>query len=118
MELVREAAASGVRGVLHCYTGSLALVEVAIEGGWHVSFSGIITFRKWLDDALLRAVPDDRLLVESDSPYLAPVPNRGRRNEPAWVGITAARLAAVRGTDAATLGARTAQNAREFFRLA
>jgi TatD DNase family protein len=63
-------------------------------------------------------VPDDRLLVESDAPYLAPVPHRGRRNEPAWVGFTVARLASVRGVDAAVLGDTTARNARRLFALA
>jgi len=77
-----------------------------------------VTFRKWTDEALLRVVPDDRLLVESDSPYLAPVPHRGRRNEPAWVSRTVARLALVRGVDAAWLGATTAANARRLFGLA
>lgn len=116
--MVREAAAAGVRGVLHCYTGSAALAEVALDGGWYVSFSGIVTFRKWTDEALLRLVPEDRLLVESDSPYLAPVPHRGARNEPAWVTFTLARLAAARGTDAATLGPLTAANTRRLFGLA
>ena len=115
--MVRDAAAAGVRGVMHCYTGSIALAETALAGGWFVSFSGIVTFKKWTDDALLRLVPDDRLLVESDSPYLAPVPNRGKRNEPAWVRHTVERLAGVRGTDAATLGALTADNARRLFGL-
>ncbi|MEP6729668.1 MAG: TatD family hydrolase [bacterium] len=117
LAMVREAARAGVRGVLHCYTGSSELAEVAIDGGWHVSFSGIVTFRKWADEALLRLVPDDRLLVESDSPYLAPVPHRGKRNEPAWVSFTIARLATVRGVDAATLGASTVANARHLFGL-
>ncbi|MES2180224.1 MAG: TatD family hydrolase [Gemmatimonadota bacterium] len=116
--MVTEAASSGVLGVLHCYTGSVALAESALDGGWYVSFSGIVTFKKWTDDALLRLVPDDRLLVESDSPYLAPVPHRGKRNEPAWVSFTVARLAAVRGTDAVALGAITATNARTLFGLA
>jgi len=116
--LIAEAAAAGVLGVLHCYTGSAQLAEVALEGGWYVSFSGIVTFKKWTDEALLRLVPEDRLLVESDSPYLAPVPHRGKRNEPAWVSFTVARLAAARGVDAATLGPRTAANTREFFQLA
>ncbi|MDB4892900.1 MAG: hydrolase, TatD family [Gemmatimonadetes bacterium] len=118
LAMVREAAASGVRGVLHCYTGSIGLAEAAIEGGWYVSFSGIVTFKKWTDEALLRLVPDDRLLVESDSPYLAPVPHRGKRNEPAWVSFTVARLAAVRGVDAAALGVSTAANTRRLFGLA
>jgi TatD DNase family protein len=118
LAMVREAAASGVRGVLHCYTGSIGLAEVAIEGGWYVSFSGIVTFKKWTDEALLRLVPDDRLLVESDAPYLAPVPHRGKRNEPAWVSFTVARLAAVRGVETAALGAGTAANTRRLFGLA
>ena len=115
--MVAEAGAAGVRGVLHCYTGSHRLAEAAISAGWHVSFSGIATFKKWDDDALIRLVPDDRLLVESDSPYLAPVPNRGKRNEPAWVSFTVARVAAARGVDATALGALTAENAVRFFDL-
>ena len=116
--MVSDAARDGVRGVLHCYTGSIALAEVALAGGWYVSFSGIVTFRKWTDVALLRLIPDDRLLAESDSPYLAPVPHRGKRNEPAWVSFTIARLAVARGTDASAMGELTVQNARRFFNLA
>ena len=115
--MVDEAGRAGVRGVLHCYTGSHALAEAALAVGWFVSFSGIVTFRKWDDDALIRLVPDDRLLVESDAPYLAPVPNRGKRNEPAWVSFTVARVAAARGTDPSALGALTARNAIRFFNL-
>jgi TatD DNase family protein len=117
LAMVAEAGAAGVRGILHCYTGSHGLAEVALAAGWYVSFSGIVTFKKWDDDALLRLVPDDRLLVESDSPYLAPVPYRGKRNEPAWVSFTVARVAAARGADAASLGAQTAENARRCFGL-
>jgi TatD DNase family protein len=117
-DIVREAGAAGVRGVLHCYTGSHALAEVALDAGWSISFSGIVTFNRWADDALLRLVPDDRLLVETDAPYLAPVPVRGRRNEPAFTRYTVARLAAVRGVDAATLAEATAGNARRLFGLA
>ena len=117
-DMLVEAAAAGVRGVLHCYTGSAALAEAALAAGWMISFSGIITFRKWTDEALLRLVPDDRLLVESDSPYLAPVPYRGRRNEPAWVRHTLERLATVRGTDPVRLGEYTLANAARLFALA
>lgn len=116
--MVQEAGAAGVRGVLHCFTGSHALAETALSVGWYVSFSGIVTFRKWTDDDLLRLVPDRRLLVESDAPYLAPVPHRGKRNEPAWVALTLARVAAARGVDLAALGAITARNAFELFGLA
>jgi len=116
--MVVEAGHGGVRGVLHCYTGSHALAEAALGVGWYVSFSGIVTFKKWTDDELLRLVPDDRLLAESDSPYLAPVPHRGKRNEPAWVTFTVARLAEARGSDAARVGALVTANARRLFGLA
>ena len=116
--MVVQAGRNGVRGVLHCYTGSVALAEAVLDVGWYVSFSGIVTFKKWTDDALLRLVPADRLLVESDAPYLAPVPQRGKRNESAWVSFTVARLAGARGIDAATLGAQTVENARRLFGLA
>jgi TatD DNase family protein len=115
--MVVEAGAGAVVGVLHCVTGTAALAEAAVAAGWYVSFSGIVTFKRWTDDALLRLVPDDRLLVESDAPYLAPVPHRGHRNEPAWVSLTAARVAGARGVDPVALGAATAANARRLFRL-
>ena len=117
-EMILHAGSAGVIGVLHCYTGSIALAEAAIDVGWYVSFSGIITFKKWTNEELLRVVPPDRLLVESDAPYLAPVPHRGKRNEPAWVSFTVARLAAARGGDASDIGAQTARNARTLFGLA
>ena len=116
--MVEEAGAAGIRGVLHCFTGSRALAERALASGWYVSFSGIVTFKKWTDEDLLRVIPDDRLLVESDSPYLAPVPNRGKRNEPAWVRRTIERLAVARGTSAELLAERTSANAMRFFGLA
>ena len=115
--MVSEAGAAGVRGVLHCYTGSHRLADAALAVGWYVSFSGIVTFKKWNDDALIQRIPDERLLVESDAPYLAPVPNRGKRNEPAWVPFTVAHVAGVRGTDPAALAARTAANAIRLFSL-
>ena len=118
MAMVSEAGREGVVGVLHCYTGSHDLARVALDAGWYVSFSGIVTFRKWTDEALLRLVPDDRLLVESDAPYLAPVPHRGHRNEPAFVPRTIARLAEVRGVAAEWLGELTASNACRLFGLA
>lgn len=117
-DLLRDAARAGVRGVLHCYTGSVGLAADALAAGWHVSFSGIVTFKKWTDETLLRLVPDDRLLVESDAPYLAPVPHRGRRNEPAWVAHTVRRLAEVRGAAPEALGALVTRNARRFLGLA
>jgi len=115
--MVREAGREGVRGVLHCYTGGMALAQTALSAGWYVSFSGIVTFRNWQRDDVIRAIPDDRILVESDAPYLAPVPHRGTRNESAWVALTAARVAAVRATDATALGRLVSDNARRLFGL-
>jgi len=118
MAMLRLARSAGVRGVLHCFTGSHALAIAGLDAGWFVSFSGVVTFRKWTDDALLRLVPEHRLLVESDAPYLAPVPHRGKRNESAYVGLTLARIAASRDTDAGTLGRATIDNACRLFALA
>ena len=117
MAAVREAGTMGVRGVLHCYTGSHALAELALGVGWYVSFSGIVTFGKWTDDALVRLVPEDRILVETDAPYLAPVPKRGRRNEPAFARYTVERLAVVRNTSSEALGAAVTANARRLLNL-
>lgn len=87
-----------VRGVFHCFSGTAALASAALRLGFVISFSGILTFPRagTLRD-LAASVPEERLLVETDCPYLAPVPHRGRRNEPAWVVETAAALAAARG---------------------
>jgi TatD DNase family protein len=115
--LLREATGLGVAGVLHCFTGSHALARVALDAGWYVSFSGIITFKNWTDDLVLRLVPDDRLLAESDSPYLAPVPHRGKRNEPAWVRLTVTRLALARGATPQFVGEQVDANARRLFAL-
>ncbi len=116
--MIDEAGASGIRGVLHCFGGPHELLDAAIRAGWYVSFAGIVTFKKWSDDALIRAVPNDRLLIETDAPYLAPVPHRGKRNEPAFASLTLAKLAAARGVAAEDLGAQTISNTARFFGLA
>ena len=115
--MVREAGAAHVRGVLHCFTGPARLAEVAIEAGWYLSFSGIVTFKKWGGNDMIRAVPQDRILVESDSPYLAPVPHRGKRNEPAYVSLTLAKVAEARGVAPSVMGETVTANARRLFNL-
>ncbi|MDE2182117.1 MAG: TatD family hydrolase [Alphaproteobacteria bacterium] len=116
IEILREEMAAGAfTGVLHCFTGSQTLARAALDLGFLISASGIITFKK--SDALrdvFRTVPLDRLLVETDAPYLAPVPHRGKRNEPAFVVYTAAALAELKGVPAHELARATTDN---FFRL-
>jgi len=102
--------------VLHCFTSSRELALTGLELGLYVSFSGVLTFKnsQSLRD-IARDVPLDRLLVETDAPFLAPVPMRGKRNEPAFVIHTARVLAEVKGVDADTLAAATRANTLRLF---
>jgi TatD DNase family protein len=117
VRMMLAAAARGVRGVLHCFTGSPALARSAIDVGWLLSISGIATFKTWERDDVVRMIPDAQLLVETDAPYLAPVPHRGQRNESSFLPRTVERLAAVRGTSLNALSELTARNAIRFFGL-
>jgi TatD DNase family protein len=83
--------------------------------GWYASFSGMVTFKNYAGADFVRMVPADRILVETDTPYLAPVPHRGKTNEPAFVAHVAARCAELRGEDADEFAARTTENARRFY---
>lgn len=104
------------RGVVHCFTGEEALARCALELGLMISFSGIVTFKTAHSiRAIAAIVPDDRILIETDAPYLAPVPHRGRRNEPAFVAATAALLAEVRGVAPEVLTRQTSENFRTLF---
>jgi TatD DNase family protein len=116
--MVREAGQAGVVGVMHCFGGPLELAVVALDAGWYISFAGVVTFKKWSDSGLVRAVPRNRLLVETDAPYLTPVPHRGKRNEPAFVSLILQHVAAVRGDEAEALGESCAANAVRLFGLA
>ena len=107
----------GTRGVLHCFTGGPMAFEEAMAADWYVSFSGIASFRSFEAADLLAAVPGDRLLVETDAPYLAPVPVRGRRNEPANVVHVAKAVANHLGMEEKEVALRTSANARAFYRL-
>ena len=112
-----EHAAGGPFGmVLHCFSSGRALMERAVALGAYVSFSGILTFPKSIENRAIAAdVPPDRLLVETDAPYLAPVPFRGRRNEPAHVVHTGAALAVVRGLSVVDIDALISANFRRLF---
>jgi TatD DNase family protein len=113
--LSEEQAAGAFSGVIHCFTGTARLAGAALELGFYISVSGIATFKK--SDVLratLKEVPLNRLLVETDAPYLAPQPTRGKRNEPSYIVHTAAMLAELKGVSSAEMAQTTTDN---FFRL-
>jgi len=112
-----KAAGHRLRGVLHCFTGTRELASAALDLGFYISLAGIVTFPKALElRDIARDIPLDRLLVETDSPFLAPVPHRGGRNEPARVVHTAETLAALRGISVAELARATTANFHALFR--
>ncbi len=113
--LERAVNAGGARGVLHCFTGTWELARKALDLGFYVSLSGIVTFKNAQDlQHTARKLPADRLLVETDSPFLSPVPHRGRTCEPAFVADTARFVAGLRGVEVETLAQETTAN---FFKL-
>lgn len=118
LRILGEERGAEVGGVVHCFTGTLDEARAWVELGFHISLSGVVTFKS--AGAIREAaswVPLERLLVETDCPFLAPVPLRGKRNEPAYVAHTAAAVAALRGLGADELAAATTGNARTLFRL-
>jgi TatD DNase family protein len=119
LELIREHwAAKGLGGILHCFTGNWPQAKSALDMGFMISFAGNVTFPKaqQIRDAALE-VPLERMLIETDSPYLAPVPHRGKRNEPAFVKETARKLGELRGLTAEEIGQKTTRNFYNFFKL-
>jgi TatD DNase family protein len=115
LRIMREERAGDVGGVMHCFTESWDMAQAAMDMGFYISFSGIVTFRNAEDlREVARRVPLELLLVETDAPYLAPVPHRGKPNEPRYVRHVAEQLAELRGMDLETLAAATSEN---FFRL-
>lgn len=116
--LQAAAADDPLHGVMHSFTGDAALASQCLALGLHISFAGMATFKKSHDlRAVAATIPADRILVETDSPYLSPHPLRGQRNEPANVRVTAAYLAEVRGVSLEVFAAETTANARRLFRL-
>ena len=117
--LTEEMAKGKFTGVLHCFTSSQALADIAIKLGFYISMSGIITFKNAADlrDICL-TIPSDRLLIETDAPYLAPVPQRGKRNEPAFVAHTAKFIAELRGVELNILAQQTSRNFKTLFKKA
>ena len=115
LAIMRDERAAEAGGVMHCFTESWDVARAALDMGFHISFSGIVTFRNAtaLQD-VARRVPLDRMLIETDSPYLAPAPHRGRRNQPAWVRHVGEEIARLRGIATEAVAAATSAN---FFRL-
>jgi TatD DNase family protein len=106
-------------GVFHCFTESLAVARAALDMGFYISLSGILTFKNASDlREVASFVPLDRLLIETDSPYLAPAPHRGKTNQPAFVALVAAQLAAIKGLSLAQVGAATTHNFETLFKIA
>jgi TatD DNase family protein len=114
--ILADESARDVGGVFHCFTGDRDMARRVLDIGFHVSFAGIVTFRNAVElREVAKIVPLDRLLIETDSPFLAPVPHRGTRNEPARVVHVAAAIAELRGTDAETIGRAALANFRQLF---
>lgn len=118
IEILRDEMEQGAfTGLIHCFTGTKKLADAALELGFYISVSGIATFKKSEElRAVIRDVPLERLLVETDAPFLAPIPHRGKRNEPAFVAHTADVLAGLKGVAREDLAAQTTQNFFSLFR--
>ncbi len=118
LAILKEEGQGQVRGVFHCFTETDAVARAALDLGFHISFSGILTFKNAADlREVARMVPIERCLIETDSPYLAPAPHRGKLNSPAYVSLVAQQLAELKGMDVEELGRITSANFEELFSL-
>jgi len=119
LSIMREAGAEQAGGVMHCFTESWEVAEAALALGFYISFSGIVTFKSAKDlKEVARRVPLERMLIETDSPYLAPMPHRGKRNEPAYVRHVAEEIASLRGIALEQVAAATSKNFHDLFKTA
>ena len=118
LRILQEEGASKIGGVMHCFTESLEVAQAAMEMGFFISFSGIVTFKSAKDlQETCRQVPLNKLLIETDSPYLAPVPYRGKTNEPAWVAQVGEFVADLKGVSVERLAKQTSDNFFECFQI-
>ena len=118
IKILKEEGAQQIGGVMHCFTESYEVAKAAIEMGFFISFSGIVTFKSAKDlQETCRQVPLDRMLIETDSPYLAPIPYRGKTNEPAWVSKVGEFVADLKGVSVETLANKTSNNFYECFHI-
>ena len=118
LSILREEGEGQVRGVFHCFTESVAVARAALDLGFYISFSGILTFKNAVElREVASFVPLNRCLIETDSPYLAPTPHRGKTNSPAYVALVARQLAAIKGCDETEVGRVTSENFEDLFSL-
>jgi TatD DNase family protein len=118
LRIMAEEKAGEIGGVMHCFTESLEVAQAAIDLGFYISFSGILTFKKATSiKEVAQTIPLDKILVETDSPYLAPTPHRGKTNQPAFVKHVAEEIARLRNISVEEVGAATSQNFNRLFKL-
>jgi len=117
LTILRERSRAGWCGVFHCFSGDARMAEKVLEMGFHISFTGNITFKNSTSAGVMRGVPLERLMVETDCPFMAPVPHRGKRNEPAYVQLVAQKIAEAKGIAFDQVAERTTANARALFNL-
>lgn len=116
--IMQEEGAREAGGVMHCFTETWEVAQRALDLGFHISFSGIVTFKNALEiKDVARRVPLDRMLIETDSPYLAPAPHRGKRNQPAWVALVAHEVARLREVPVAVIAEATTANFFSLFKI-
>jgi TatD DNase family protein len=117
IRIMKEEGASQVAGVMHCFTESLEVAKASMEQGFYISFSGIVTFKSAKDlQETCKQIPLERMLIETDSPYLAPIPNRGKTNEPSWVAHIAQFIADLRGISVDEVAQHTTHNFKTLFK--
>jgi TatD DNase family protein len=118
IRILKEEGADRIGGVMHCFTESLEVAKQAIDLGFYISFSGIVTFKSAKDlQETCRQVPLERMLIETDSPYLAPIPHRGKTNEPAWVSHVARYIADLKGVSVDAIAQQTTKNFFQCFQV-
>jgi len=118
LKILRDENAQNVGGILHCFTETWEMAKQAIDMGFYISFSGIVTFKNATElREVAKKIPDDRILIETDSPYLAPVPHRGKQNQPAYVVEVAKHLASIRGQSVEHIANISTQNFKTLFKL-
>ena len=117
LDIIEQEQDGTLRGVLHCFSSDVAVLDRALSLGMHVSFTGNITFKKFTLRDVVERVPTDRFMIETDSPYMTPVPHRGKRNEPAFVRLVAEKIAEMRSMTFAEIQSATTATAKNLFRL-